>query len=198
MKKWFVLWLVASALALVPTAAAAEDGQGDSQGNHFGPYSSASTDSGTCGNDWANDTYKRQFLVHQTGPTTWQVTEKYIEGQFVTIADVSPGACETSSPHGATVTAGNTGNFHGFLSGTVTGGTLNPAGCDVAADCASSTTGFIVAVFGPAAQYSCLSGVGTCSFYFAYHANGDQDLAFHNWVNASDDLGGNRGDIATS
>ena len=198
MKRWFVLWLVASALALVPTAAAAEDGQGDSQGNHFGPYNSASTDSGTCGNDWAADTYKRQFFVQQTGPATWQVTEKYIEGNFMTVEGQSPGACETSSPHGATVTADNTGNFHGFLSGTVTSGTFNPAGCDVAADCASSTTGFIVAVFGPAAQYSCLSGVGTCSFYFAYHANGDQDLAFHNWVNASDDLGGNRGDIATS
>jgi hypothetical protein len=44
---------------------------------------------------------------------------------------------------------------------------------------------------------SCISGVGTCSFFFTYQAN-DQGLTFHHWINASTDLGGNRGDIATS
>ena len=196
MKRLLMVSLTAVAMALLPTAAAADNEHGGGPDTHFGPYSSASTDSGTCGPDWANDTFKRQFFVRQTDSGTWQVTEAFIDGRFVTLAGASPGACETTSEHGTLITAGRTGNFGGFLSGTVTGGTFNPDGCEVAADC-STTSGFVLAVFGPAAQYSCVTGVGDCSFYFAYHANGP-DLAFRHWVNASADLGGNRGDIATS
>ena len=57
--------------------------------------------------------------------------------------------------------------------------------------------GFIAHVFGPGAAYTCSTGVGACSFFFTYQANG-QGLKFHHWINASSDLGGNRGDIATS
>ena len=122
MKRWFVVALAAAAMALVPTAAAADEEHGDGHGKHFGPFKSSSTDSGTCGNDWANDTFKREFFVHQTALGTWRVTEAFIDGHFVTLVGPSPGACETSSPHGHLIAAGKKGNFGGFLSGTVTGG----------------------------------------------------------------------------
>jgi hypothetical protein len=194
MKRWFVVALVAAAMALLPTTAAANEAHGDGQGNHFGPYSSTSPDSGTCGNDWANDTFKREFFVQQTALGTWRVTEAFIDGHFVTLVGPSPGACNTSAPplgNGHLIAAGKVGTFGGFLSGTVAGGTYNPKGCKVAgADC-STTAGFITAVFGTGAAYN------VTSFFFLYIAR-DQGLINRLWVNASDDLGGNRGDIATS
>jgi hypothetical protein len=78
------------------------------------------------------------------------------------------------------VAPGIKGRFAGFLSGTVTAGTLNQNSCDAPAAC-NTTSGFIAAVFGPSAQYSCLTGVGNCSFFFAYRANG-QKLLFHHWI----------------
>jgi hypothetical protein len=189
MKRWIVVAMVAAAMALVPTAAAAADREGR-DGAVFGPYSSGSTDSGTCGNDWAADTFKRVFFVQQTGPATWRVTEAFVDGHFVTVVGPSPGACEKSSPHGTVILPGVNGIFAGFLSGTVTGGSFSPNGCDVAAACSKTST-FILAVFGSSASYD------ITSFYFDYHS-GDPRLIYRHWVNASDNLGGNRGDIATS
>jgi hypothetical protein len=162
----------------------------------FGPFPSASTDSGTCGlTDWAQDTFNRSFTVTQNSDGTFAVREDFTKGKFTTIAGASPGACEGSStPHGTLVAAGKKGNFHGYLAGTTTG-IFNKHGCD-SGGC-DSTAGFIAHVFGPGAAYTCTTGVGACSFFFTYQANG-QGLKFHHWINASTDLGGNRGDIATS
>jgi hypothetical protein len=190
MKRFLVVALAASAMALLPTAAAADEGNGNGHGQRFGPYSSSSPDSGTCGPDWANDTFKREFFVQQSGGT-WQVTEAFLAGHFVTLLSASPGACETSSPHGLLIAADKKGNFGGYETGTVTGGSYNPNGCDAPADCSSTTTAFIHAVFGPTAVYN------VTTFYFDYRAH-DQGLIYRHWVNASADLGGNRGDIATS
>ena len=187
MKRLLVVALVASAIALLPTTAAASEG---SNGKFFGPYSSGSGDSGTCGPDWANDTYKREFFVQQSSGT-WHVTEAFLDGHFVTLLGASPGACETNNPHGLLIAADKKGNFGGFETGTVSGGTYNPSGCNAPADCSSTTTAFIHAVFGPAAVYN------VTTFYFDYRAR-DQGLVYRHWVNASNDLGGNRGDIATS
>ena len=163
---------------------------------NFGPFASASTDSGTCGvTDWAQDTFNRSFTVTQNSDGTFAVREDFTKGRFTTIAGASPGACEGSStPHGTLVAAGKKGNFHGYLAGTTTG-IFNKHGCD-SGGC-DSTAGFIAHVFGPGAAYTCSTGVGACSFFFTYQANG-QGLKFHHWINASTDLGGNRGDIATS
>jgi hypothetical protein len=194
MKRWFVVALVSAAMALVPITAAADEGHGDGHAKHFGPFKSSSTDSGTCGPDWANDTFKREFSVSQSSSGVWEVTEDFKDGHFVTIDSASPGACETALPHGALVTAGIKGEFHGFLFGTVTGGTFDAKGCKAeTADC-STTAGFIAATFGPTAVYD------TPTFFFTYRAHGDHDtdLIYRHWVNASDDQGGNRGDIATS
>src|ERR1700724_3561500 len=194
MKRLLVVSVVAAALALIPMAAAADEGQGDSQ--DFGPFASASGDSGTCGPDWAADTFNRSFTVQRNSDGSFLVRESFSDGKFVTTGPASPGACQKGSGHGSVVAPGIKGRFAGFLSGTVTGGTLNQNGCDAPAAC-DTTAGFIAAVFGPSAQYRCLSGVGNCSFFFAYRANG-HELRFNRWINASPDLGGNRGDIATA
>jgi len=165
----------------------------------FGPFASTSPDSGTCGNNWANDTFNREFKVHDNGDGTFSVREDFKDGEFVTVAGSSPGGCEADSHHGALVDAGVTGEFHGYLDGTVTGGNFNPSGCATPANC-DTTAGFIANVFGPTAQYSCVSGPGSCTFFFNYHAPhaDEQGLLFHHWINASADVGGNRGDIAST
>ena len=194
MKRLLIVSIAAVALALVPMAAAADEGEGG--GQDFGPFASASGDSGTCGPDWAADTFNRSFTVQGNSDGSFSVRESFTQGRFVTTGPASPGACQTGSDHGSVVAPGIEGQFAGFLSGTVTGGTLNQNGCDAPAAC-NTTAGFVAAVFGPSAQYSCLTGVGNCSFFFAYRANGPE-LLFRHWINASPDLGGNRGDIATA
>jgi hypothetical protein len=194
MKRLLTVLMAASALALVPIAALANEGEGD---QHFGPFAGASPDSGTCGNDWAVDTFTRNFVVHQNGDGTFRLVEFFSDGTFVTTGPQSPGACETGSKHGSTVFPGVTGHLGGFLNGAITGTTaFNPNGCHTAGAC-NTTRGFVAAVFGPGAQYGCVSGPGSCSFFFGY-ASSDQRLIFHHWINASPDLGGNRGDIATA
>jgi hypothetical protein len=157
--------------------------------NTKGPYDGASTDSGTCGNDWANDTFKRKFAVTDNGDTTFTLREDFIAGKFVTIAGASPGACEGATPHGTTVAAGIKGEFNGYIVGPVTGGTYNPnATC--ADPCTSAS--YVTAFFGPTAVWA------QTTFDFDYHANGAGKLLFSRWQNASLDQGGNVGDIATS
>lgn len=209
MKKWLVLPIAVISLFFISAAPAlADEGDGggdnqsgDNQGDNndgnsdFGPFASASTDSGTCGPDWANDTFNRSFTVSQNADGSFAVRENFTKGKFTTFGPQSPGACQTGTDHGSLVRPGVKGSFHGYLAGTVTGGTFNENGCS-SGGC-DTTAGFVLNAFGPAATYSCLSGVGTCSFFFTYHAGG-QGLKFRHWINASTDLGGNRGDIATS
>jgi hypothetical protein len=145
---------------------------------------SGSTDSGTCGNDWANDTFNREFDVSQDRGT-FVLTEFFKDGHFVTIDGKSPGGCETGgSDHGLTITAGVTGSFHGFDSGPVVGGTFNPN-----ATCPDPCNGdtFTAAFFGKDATWN------VTDFSFSYEAQGG-GLLFRSWTNASS---GNVGDIAT-
>ena len=184
MKRIGVLAMILALLILaIPQSAAAEDG--DSRA-HFGPYAGSSADSGTCGNDWAQDTFKRFFTVSQDS-SGWQLREDFQEGKFVTVAGASPGGCETSGRHGRVVTAGVEGTFHGFLSGSVTGGSFNPD-----ATCSAPCGGdkFVAAFFGAGATWNVVT------YTFTYHAEGPH-LAIRHGQNASDDQGGNQGDIAT-
>lgn len=199
MKRLSMLTVIFALLLLAfPQIALADDeDQGDQgeRGDHgdrgdtmkFGPYASSSTDSGTCGNDWAKDTFKRVFTVSQDASGAWQLREDFKDGKFVTIAGDSPGACQTSGAHGTVVTAGIKGNFKGFLSGSVTGGSFNPVG-----GCPAPCTGteFVAIHFGAGATWTVVP------FKFNYHAEGGH-LAFRHWQNASADQGGNQGDIAT-
>jgi hypothetical protein len=193
MKRLLIVSMAALALALVPMAAAADEGEGD---QHFGPFAGTSPDSGTCGNNWAVDTFTRNFAVQRNSDGTFRVVETFSNGKFVTVAGASPGGCEGGTNHGSTVAAGVVGQMGGFLDGTVTGATTyNQVGCSAPGAC-NTTAGFLLVVFGPGAKYSCSTGPGSCSFFFFYYAP-DQGLKYHVWINASLNFGGNRGDIAT-
>ena len=185
-----------SAILLVLAVAfpAAADDEGNKQSENegrdhwqFGPYAGASADSGTCGNDWAQDTFKRHFSVTRRADGSYYVREDFKDGKFVTIAGASPGACETGTPHGSTVDAGIRGEFKGWLAGTVTGGTFDPK-----AVCGTPCTGgpFIAAHFGASAAWNVVP------WKFTYEAEHGK-LLFRRWQNASDGQGGNRGDIAS-
>jgi hypothetical protein len=186
MKRW--LSLVGSVLALAVMPVTANAGQ-DSV--HYGPISSGSPDSGTCGNSWANDTYLRNFDAATTSNPdgTYTAVETFIDGRFVTVAGPSPDACDPTGRAGSTIVPGVTGSFHGNFVIVVSGGTFNPsAGCGAGCD---TTAGFVATVYGPGATYN------VTSFGFDYHANGP-GLIQRDWRNASADQGGNGGDIRSS
>ena len=163
-----------------------EQDQNDDQGGHgdgqdYGPFHSTSPDSGTCGNNWANDTFDRFFTVSGN-----HVVERFAHGSFVTLAGPSPAACETHTTH--VVASGVTGKMAGVFDIVVTGGTPNPDAHCTAATC-GTTAGFIATVYGPTATYN------VTSYYFRYHANAGLSRT---WINASPDRGGDHGDIYTS
>jgi len=161
---------------------------------HYGPYTSTSPDSGTCGNDWAEDTFDRDFSVRTSGGST-TVVEQFKNGSFVTNAGASPGACDTTDGYGpGTLAAGHAGSMHGYfiVSGSLTPTSTSPF-CDALlmtnADCTTAT--FINTHFVPCYPATC-----TVSTFFDHYSAGDQGLAVHEWKNASCDRGGNHGDIA--
>src|SRR6266446_10577096 len=62
----------------------------------YGPIASTSTDSGTCGNDWAIDSFDRFFRAN-TSPNpdgTYTVVEDFKKGTFISTVGPSPGACD--------------------------------------------------------------------------------------------------------
>jgi len=199
MKRWIATAAAAVAMAAFPIAAGADTSSGES--THLGPFPTvADPDGGSCGIPWALDNFDRFLTVRENGDGTFTVREDFKNGAFVTTGPRSPGGCEPGDHHGTTVLAGFNGTFHGYLEGTVSGGTLNPAGCAaLAADC-TTTTGLIAATFGPGAAFTCLSGApATCRFAFEYAA-GDQGLIFHHWEDRNDKTGDEefKGDIASS
>lgn len=195
MRRWLATVAVAAAMAAFPVAAGADSGSGES--THLGPFPTMNDpDGGSCGGFWATDNFDRFLTVHDNGDGTFRVREDFKNGTFVTTGPRSPGGCEEDSHHGTAVLSGINGTFHGYLEGTVSGGSFNPAGC-VTADC-TTTSGLIAATF-PGATFSCLLAGGICSFAFEYAA-GDQGLIFHHWEDRNDKTGTEefKGDIATS
>ncbi len=146
---------------------------------HYGPYASGSPDSGTCGNDWANDTFDRHYTVRKGSGGTFEVTEQFKNGAFVTVAGASPGACATNP--GGTVAAGITGKMEGSFLLVVSGGTYDP---NATCPGTCTTAEFVTAFFGPTALYD------VPTFLIHYNAKNHG-----NWKNASADRGGTRGDI---
>ena len=163
---------------------------------HYGPYASGSPDSGTCGNDWAEDTFDRDFTVRTGHDGTITITEQFKNGSFVTNPGLSPGACDpTDGMRPGTLSGGQTGSMHGYF--IVSGATMqtsNSPSCDAnnPSNTTCTTATFIDSHFG-----GCYS-LGTCTVttFFDHYAAGDQGLVVHEWKNASCDRGGNHGDIA--
>jgi len=178
-------------LTLVLTPASANA----SPTEHYGPYPSGSPDSGTCGTDWAQDTFNRHFTVRTSTDGTIVVVQQFKKGSFETIAAPSPGSCDDTdgSPPGP-VHAGKTGSMHGYWIHTLPPGTTqtsHDSSCVAGAPNAPCTTaGFINSHFSCAYPTTCV----VTTFFFHYAA-GDQQLVEHEWKNASADRGGNHGDI---
>jgi hypothetical protein len=177
-------------LLLAPTTPGANAPQ------HYGPYTTMSPDSGTCGNDWATDTFDRHFTVKRNPDGTFLVIQQFKNGSFVTNtpAGFSPGSCDnTDGSRPGTVDSGITGDMHGyFIISGATGQTSTDPHCDAVAmtDAGCTTTIFLNT------HLAC----ATCSvttFFFHYSA-GDQLLVEHEWKNASADRGGNHGDIRST
>ena len=169
---------IIGALLLLPGVASAGPAA-----RHYGPFASTSPDSGSCGNNWATDTFERHFTVKTSlnDDGTYTVTQQFMNGSFVTIGGASPGNCDTTPAGTGTVGAGVTGKMQGSFTIVVTNGTYNPA-----ATCPAicTTTGFVASVFGSTATYD----VPTFIFHYSAGNNGE-------WKNASADRGGNHGDI---
>jgi hypothetical protein len=179
-------------LLLAPSVAAAASSQSPTQ--HFGPYPSTSPDSGTCGNDWAMDTFDRHFTIHKG-----TVIEQFKNGSFVTNAGFSPGACQPTPPPAGTVAGGVTGGMHGYFVIPIPAGvtqTSNSPFCNAVAmtNAGCTTTTFMNTHFTPA----CYPAVCSVTTFFFHYSAGDQGLIQHEWKNASADRGGNRGDIRSA
>jgi hypothetical protein len=176
MHKKLIMLGVAGLLAIPAAPAFAGSGGGTA---HYGAFASTSPDSGTCGNDWATDTFDRDFTVNKQQPNV--VVEQFKNGSFVTNAGPSAGGCETNP--GGTVSAGITGSMHGEFTIVVSNGTYNPNAVCTAANC-STTAGFVATVYGAGATYD----VPTYEFHYSAGKHGE-------WKNASADRGGDHGDI---
>jgi hypothetical protein len=192
--------LLAGALVLATAGLADPGGKGKAKKNGHNRFSAQIVvpDNGTCQNAWATDTSTRTWSVKRNKDGTFRVTRKD-KGTFVTNAGPSPSACSgTAKKHGKLVTAGVHGKLRGYLTGTVSGGTFNPAAvCNAA--CIGDTPVFIAAFFGAGAKFTCSLGYAGCKFNFEY-SSPDKSLVFHHWQ----DKGTNGvseqfvGDIATS
>ena len=165
---------------------------------HYGPYMSTSPDSGTCGNDWATDTFDRHFTVRLTNTGTYLVYEQFKNGSFVSTGTPpgSPGGCDTDL--GGMLRSGVSGGLHGYFLIPLPPAevqTSNSPYCDAAAmtNANCTTTTFINTHFTPCYPFTCV----VTTFFFHYAA-GDQSLSLHDWKNASCDRGGNQGDIAST
>jgi hypothetical protein len=166
--------------------------------HQVGPIPSSSPDSGTCGNDWATDSFNRYFQIKQNKDGTYTVYESFKDGMFVTNAGFSPGNCDNTdgTPPGL-LNQGVTGKMHGYL--------LTNVVCDPAAGCPANptcglnnvlcqtTNDFITTFFG-------VGAVRNDQAYFFHYVGNDgsnKQLVEHEWKNASENRGGNHGDIAS-
>lgn len=161
--------------------------------DQIGPIAGTSADGGTCGSPWANDTYNLFFTVHNNNDGTFAVRTDYKDASFVTTGPASPGACETTNHHGSLVTPGITGNFHGFVNGSVTSSTYNPNACSVTPATCTTRTDAINTIFGAGAVYN------ITSYNFEYNSS-DPLLQYHSWhenFNKNSTSEQDIGDIAT-
>ncbi len=167
--------LLLGTLAFVAVGASASHGNGHHAKLKFVVDT---TDNGSCGSQWANDTLKRTFIVKLNQDGSYTLTRRD-RGHFVTIGSTSPGACETGHHHGHTVRADVKGKVVGFLRGRITGGTFDPN-----ATCTGNcgfTDVFISTFFGPSASFSCFTDSKACKFNFNYTAAHHQHLLYRHW-----------------
>ena len=168
---------------------------------HYGPYASGSPDSGTCGNDWAEDTFDRHFTVRSNHDGTYTVVQQFKNGSFVTNPP-DPGQPRIVRPRRtaacrARLTLALTGSMHGyFIISTVVNADLDRPALRRAT--MERTILATQPIFINSHFMDCYPATCTVTTFFNHYAAGDQGLVEHEWKNASDDRGGNHGDIRST
>ena len=203
----FVLLVAALALAAAGIANPGDKGKGKPKkltgnGGQF-QFTVVTEDHGCSFRVWAIDTIQRKYKVRRNEDGSYTVRRED-KGTFTTTGPQSPSAdpcpgVTRRGKHGQLLRAGVTGKLHGYIQGTVTGGTFNPNG-----SCASpcGNVAFVAGFFSAGSRFTCNEGYAGCRFNFTYTAQASkkQALRYHHWV----DRGTNGvteifiGDIATS
>ena len=185
MKRWLILpVLIVGTLSLAAVGVAGPTkGKPNAKGGKF-VFQVVTTDKG-CNGPWATDTVRRVYKVARNENGTYTLRRED-RGRFVTLAGKSPSSdpCPgviRRGKHGQTLLAGRTGKLHGYLQGTVSGGTFNPNGTCTAT---CSAGDFVAGFFTSGATFTCNQGYAGCRFSFEYTAQRHkrQGLRYHHWV----------------
>jgi hypothetical protein len=187
-KRWLILpVLVVGALSLAAIGLA-EPGKGPKPTTRGGKiaFDVVTASHGCDYRAWTTDRIHRVYKVRRNEDGSYTVRQEN-NGRFTTLAGKSPSAdpCPDGvirrGKHGQTLKAGISGKLHGYLQGTVTGGTFNPSGSCTAA-CTSSD--FITGFFTTGSTFTCSQGYAGCRFSFEYTAERQkrQRLVYHHWV----------------
>ena len=158
-----------------------KDGKPGFSPTTFGPYSSDSPDSSICGNDWATDKMDRSYVVYPQVDGSFLVAETFTNGTFTTIAGNSPedSHCDSAADD---VAGGLTGTMNGYFLVKIPAAVGN---FNAEAKCTEKcyTKDFVQAFFGTSSY-----DVPVFEMHYSSPGHGD-------WKNASDNRGGNEGNI---
>ncbi len=187
MKRWLIGTVLGLATLALAAAAAGTPGHGHGHGHgtFHKTFTVTTADHGCSFRVWATDQVRRTFTVRRNEDGSYTVS-RHDRGTFTTTGPLSPSAdpCPNvirRGKHGTTLQAGVVGRMHGYIVGTVTGGTFNPSGT-CAAEC--TNTAFIAGFFTAGSQFTCNNGYAGCRFNFAHTAQRqhNQELRYHHWV----------------
>lgn len=166
------------------------------------PYSSSSSDGGSCGNLWAVDLYNRIFSQPAADPGgNYAIVERFANGHFSTTAGQSPGACNSgTADNGHLVREGLGGSFSGnehifILGGVFTAGDGTCNGFPTSDPLHPCTTATYIAY-----HYPGNTGTTVTSYVFTYKTPAADALGTKTWKEFSSNgtTETDTGDIYTS
>jgi hypothetical protein len=158
----------------------------------YGPYHVATTDSGFCGGDWADDNYDVTFVVAPQTDGSFVVSE-LMKGGFETLEGASPNSTDCNT--GEQIRAGITGSLYGdFVVPVAAGADFNPtATLDNSTPCGGICTSdkFFSAFFGKPSGYT-----NSTSYAWQFHYTTPGDAHGH-WADTDHSSAGDssNGDI---
>jgi hypothetical protein len=193
MRRFIIVSVLAAAALALAAAGAADPGDGHGKGKAHSftakggkiTMQVVTTDHGCSFRPWGTDRIKRTYKVRKNENGSYTVRRED-KGRFTTLAGLSPSAdpcpgVTRKGKHGTTLLAGMTGKMHGYIQGTVTGGTFNPTGT-CTAECTNAD--FVAGFFTAGSTFTCSQGYAGCRFNFSYTAQRQktQKLKYHHWV----------------
>src|SRR5436305_753204 len=179
MKRWLIVSALLGAALAFAAAGIADPGEGKGKGKKVTPrgghltFTVTTIDHGCDYRTWATDKLTRKYKVRQNQNGSYTIRRED-KGVFTTTGPQSPSAdpCPgviRHGKHGKLLQAGITGKVHGYIQGTLTGGTFNPNGT-CTAECTNTdfVAGFFTANAGSTVHHTCLEGYAGCRFNFPY------------------------------